>query len=241
MQDDDDASVVLTSFELPIPSTAPSICLTMILTDYHRMIERSLRSVSPWVHSFMLINNGSTEETLSIAIGILSQYGLHGEVLSAPLPDALHNAASKSSADYMLIWDLELELHIKDPHQISLTSDAYIIQQSDATYDSYVVRLVRRSLLSSSEPTTVRYLSKEYIQLGTVTAAAASTLKNVWASDHSSSIYSAARVCINSPASYHDINYMIYYILNGIFIIYSFKIILFQTVKGPIKNVHVYK
>lgn len=114
--------------------TTPTICLSMIVKNEARVIERCLDSVKRHIHHYAIVDTGSTDGTQDVIRRALS--GIPGEVVDLPWKgfagsrnDALE-LAKKSGATYFLTLDADERLVWPEAGQMApkLTEDVYGIR-----------------------------------------------------------------------------------------------------------------
>ncbi len=86
------------------------ICLSMIVKNESAVIERCLRSVKPYIHSWAIADTGSDDGTQDIVRGLMA--GLPGELIERPWVDFSTNRnqaleLAKKYGDYALIIDAD--------------------------------------------------------------------------------------------------------------------------------------
>ncbi|QIL71838.1 glycosyltransferase [Diaphorobacter sp. HDW4B] len=91
--------------------SSPSICLNMIVKDESAVIERCLRSVRSHVHSWVIVDTGSSDDTMEKIRSIMD--GIPGMLHQRPWRNFGHNRseavqlAYASGADYVLFMDAD--------------------------------------------------------------------------------------------------------------------------------------
>lgn len=123
---------------------SPKICLNMIVKNEAHVIERCLRSIKPFIHSWLICDTGSTDDTLAIIRRMLGD--LPGVLLQRPWVDfatnrneALANAAAHAEyGDYALIIDADDTLEADPGFQWPvMTDDGYMLEIVDAGNTRY--------------------------------------------------------------------------------------------------------
>lgn len=96
------------------------ICLNMIVKNESRVIERLLRSVRPVVDYFVIVDTGSSDDTMARIAEFALANGLPGEVHQRDWVDFGHNrqqalelALEADKADWVLLIDADEELAFK--------------------------------------------------------------------------------------------------------------------------------
>src|SRR5580698_1140027 len=86
------------------------VCLSMIIKNESKVIERCLRSVRPFVHSWAICDTGSTDGTQELVRKTMSD--LPGELIEKPWVDFATNRnqaldLARRHGDYALIIDAD--------------------------------------------------------------------------------------------------------------------------------------
>lgn len=84
---------------------APRLALVMIVRNEAATIARCLRSARPWVDEMVVLDTGSTDDTVAIARGLGAQ--LHRSVWRDDFSQARNEALSHSRADWNLVLDAD--------------------------------------------------------------------------------------------------------------------------------------
>lgn len=156
------------------PAGQKKICLTMIVKNESRIIERCLDSVKDIVDCISISDTGSTDNTVELIESYLKKNNIPGKVHSHPWKNFGHNrtlslqAAQKTLKDldfpmaqtYLLLLDADMLLK-KGPefNKSDLIVDAYLITQKNTNISYDNVRLVRASLPWKSVGVTHEYWS----------------------------------------------------------------------------------
>lgn len=100
------------------------LCLNMIVKNESGRIERALRSVAPFITSWVIVDTGSTDDTKEKITEFFRVHGIPGEIREEPFIDwaqarnaALNWARKLSFAyepDYILLMDADMELRVHD-------------------------------------------------------------------------------------------------------------------------------
>jgi len=97
------------------------ICLNMIVKNEKAVIERLLRSVSPYIDSYLIVDTGSTDDTPEIIHNFMIQQNISGEVHFRDWVNFGHNrqqaldlAVSECKPQWLLIIDADEELRCSD-------------------------------------------------------------------------------------------------------------------------------
>ncbi|HTO79556.1 MAG TPA: hypothetical protein VMJ31_07260, partial [Methylocystis sp.] len=164
-------------------AAAKRICLNMIVKNEIQSLDRSLRSVAPFISCWVIGDTGSTDGTQDFIKSFFAERGIPGELHCFPFIDfeqarnqALDDAyASPLEFDYLLFNDADMEVVVEDLDFLSkLDLPGYMLQtRGGVSY--WVTRLVRRN-------SGARYhgVTHEYLHLpGDV-----GKLEGVWMLDH---------------------------------------------------------
>lgn len=107
----------------------PSICLNMIVKNEARVIERCLRSVRPFITTWVIVDTGSTDGTQDLIGRLLAD--VPGELHERPWINFGHNrsealALARDKSDYILLIDADEQLEYPPDFALPLlTKDAY--------------------------------------------------------------------------------------------------------------------
>jgi glycosyltransferase involved in cell wall biosynthesis len=123
--------LLLLVFVAPLSARA-TICLNMIVKNEAHCIERCLKSVRPFVDSWVIVDTGSTDGTQQLVRSTFTD--LPGELHERPWKDFAHNrnealALAKGKADYILIIDADDYLTYPEGYQLpELVADQYLLE-----------------------------------------------------------------------------------------------------------------
>lgn len=105
---------------MPRPTT--KICLNMIVKNEVKVLPRLFRSLKDYIDYYVIVDTGSTDETIELIRREMGQYGIAGEVHERPWVNfgvnrqqALELAVAADKADWLLIIDADEELGVSDP------------------------------------------------------------------------------------------------------------------------------
>ena len=127
----------------------PTICLNMIVKDESAVIERCLLSVRDHVHSWVIVDTGSSDDTMARIAAIME--GIPGALHQRPWRDFGHNRSEAAqlayamNSDYLLFMDAD-DSFVPDAGFAwpELTADTYeLILQSEH------LRYTRNALVST--------------------------------------------------------------------------------------------
>ena len=133
------------------------ICLNMIVRNEEKIIEKSLESVVKWIDYWVIIDTGSTDNTMTIIRDFFKKHNINGELHEEPWKNFGYNRThalkmaqkKKRFFDYILLNDADMELDVTNrDFKRKLTNDQYQVFQGGKnrafTYTN--VRLVRADL-----------------------------------------------------------------------------------------------
>lgn len=129
-----------------------TICLNMIVRDEAHVIERCLRSVRPYIDSWVIVDTGSTDRTTTLIRENFSD--LPGELFSRPWRDFASNrteaiALAAARADYLMVIDADEILEADDGFQLpALAADCYSLRHviDGSTYSFFLPQIFRSNL-----------------------------------------------------------------------------------------------
>ena len=133
--------------QLNIVEITPTICLNMIVKNEAKIIKRLLNSVLPIIDTYCISDTGSTDNTIEIIQNFFTERNITGKIINHKFINFEVNrnfilAAAKDMADYILLLDADMQLHIEPQFDKSkLTSPIYNIRQGDG-FTYYNIRLI---------------------------------------------------------------------------------------------------
>lgn len=155
----------------------------MIVRNEASIIARCLASITPAIDWYVIVDTGSTDDTVERAEKILRDRGIDGEIHRTEFVDfdTTRNEAldlcrrSSAAFDYILLADADMELRVDDPSfRERLVAPAYrLVQRSSISYQN--VRLIRRDLDARYVGATHEYLD---------TGVQAEKIDELWFIDH---------------------------------------------------------
>src|SRR5690606_14474818 len=99
-----------------------NICLTMIVKNEVQVLPRLFRSVKDHIDYYVIVDTGSTDDTIALIKEQMAGYGIEGEVHERPWinfgvnrQQALELAVQAAKADWLLFIDADEELGVSDP------------------------------------------------------------------------------------------------------------------------------
>ncbi|MBN1606989.1 MAG: glycosyltransferase family 2 protein [Polyangiaceae bacterium] len=99
-----------------------NICLNMIVKNEAAVLPRLFRSVKDYIDYYVIVDTGSTDDTIALVKREMSSYGIEGEVyerewinFGANRQQALELALQADKSDWLLFIDADEELGVSDP------------------------------------------------------------------------------------------------------------------------------
>lgn len=95
-----------------VEASKPKICLNMIVKDESAVITRCLNSVLPIIDYWVIVDTGSSDETIEIIKNFMKEKNVPGEIHERPWKNFGHNrnealALTKGKCDYVLFMDAD--------------------------------------------------------------------------------------------------------------------------------------
>lgn len=144
------------------------ICLNMIVKNESHNIERCLKSVAPYISSWVIVDTGSTDNTPQIIEDFFKERNIPGKLHHSTFinfeqarNEALDLARkSEFNFDYFLLIDADMELVVTDAKIFNrLTEHAYQCLQRTAMGLAYQnTRLLKRDVIAAYIGVTHEYL-----------------------------------------------------------------------------------
>jgi glycosyltransferase involved in cell wall biosynthesis len=149
-------SIIITDHQVPGQSQEQTldICLVMIVKDEEDSIEKCLKSVSPYISYWVIVDTGSSDKTIEKIHEVTNELGIPGELHERPWVNFEVNRTeslelAKGKCDYRWIIDADdefvLEEGIKNPF-IGLddkTIDCYQLKYKLSGLQYYRAQIVR--------------------------------------------------------------------------------------------------
>jgi len=99
-----------------------NICLNMIVKNEVKVLPRLIRSVKDYIDYYVIVDTGSTDDTIALIRREMASYGIEGEVHERPWVNfgvnrqqALELALAADKAEWLLFIDADEELRVSDP------------------------------------------------------------------------------------------------------------------------------
>ena len=99
-----------------------NICLNMIVKNEAKVLPRLFRSLKDYIDYYVIVDTGSTDDTIELIRREMTGYGIDGEVHERPWvsfgvnrQQALELALAADKTDWLLFIDADEELGVSDP------------------------------------------------------------------------------------------------------------------------------
>src|ERR1051325_6841564 len=99
-----------------------NICLNMIVKNETKVLPRLFRSVKDYIDYYVIVDTGSTDDTIALIRREMSGYGIDGGGHERPWvsvgvnrQQALALAVAADKSDWLLFIDADEELGVSDP------------------------------------------------------------------------------------------------------------------------------
>jgi glycosyltransferase involved in cell wall biosynthesis len=99
-----------------------NICLNMIVKNEEKVLSRLLRSVKDYIDYYVIVDTGSTDDTIELVRREMAAFGIEGEVherewvnFGVNRQQALELAVAADKTDWLLFIDADEELGVSDP------------------------------------------------------------------------------------------------------------------------------
>ena len=146
----------------------------MIVKNESSIIERCLKSVAPFISTWVIHDTGSTDSTREKIVEFFKELKMPGVLSEVTFKDfefnrnaALKEAVKQKEIDYVLFIDADMELHVPDKTAFYkfLTAPSYRICQLSGSLSYFNTRLVGRAIFETAKYVGVTH---EYICTGDV-------------------------------------------------------------------------
>ena len=117
-------------------TTAPTICLNMIVRNETHIICETLDSVAPFISSWVIADTGSDDGTQELVREHMAGLGIPGELHERPWRDFGYNRSdalelAQDHADYVLVMDADDKI-VGTPDFTRLDADVYLMRLFDS-------------------------------------------------------------------------------------------------------------
>ncbi|MGQ0467613.1 MAG: glycosyltransferase [Sporichthyaceae bacterium] len=152
----------------------------MIVRNESAIIERCLLAAAPHVDAYVVVDTGSTDDTVEIVERTMRAAGVPGEVVRGEFRnfeqarnDALDAArASELEFDYILLCDADMDFHVDDANfRARLTGPAYRLLQRNTGIGYMNMRVVRRDVPARYVGVTHEFLDVDGATIGNLSGA----------------------------------------------------------------------
>ncbi|MFA4927559.1 MAG: glycosyltransferase [Patulibacter sp.] len=162
------------------PTPRPTVCLTMIVRNEAHIIRESLDAAAGRIDRWVIVDTGSTDDTVAVIEQRMAEHGIPGEIHHRPWRDFGTNRSealqlANGQADYL--WVLDADDTVEGDLDLSgLTADSYLLRYRVGT--AFWRRQIFRSGLPwryegvlheypvCDEPATEARLEGDYVVLG---------------------------------------------------------------------------
>jgi len=157
-------------FDIMTPySSAPKLCLNMIVKNESKIIRRLLDSVVSIIDSYCICDTGSTDNTVSIIEQFFAERGIPGKIPREPFRDFAHNRSfalkqcESMDVDYILLLDADMIFQLGSgvkplDFKRGLKADAYHMYQGTDAFYYKNARIVKNRIGASYWGVTHEYL-----------------------------------------------------------------------------------
>lgn len=147
-----------------------SICLSMIVKNEGKIIERLLLSVYNFIDTYCICDTGSTDETISIIESFFKKYPKSGKIISEPFINFEYNRnfllnSSYGMSKFLLLLDADMVFYTEDSFKEELEPNTcYQIYQGGNDFYYYNTRIIpnKKGLYYIGETHEYLYIPKEY-------------------------------------------------------------------------------
>lgn len=129
------------------------IILNCIVKNEEKVIERMLNSVINIIDYFIIIDTGSTDNTIKIIMDFFSKYNIKGLIKKSVFENFEKNRnealnlcySNKDVGNYILLLDADMILETNKFCKDYLTEDCYTIVQEDETFSYRNTRIIKNN------------------------------------------------------------------------------------------------
>ena len=138
-------------------SIMPKICLNMIVKNESKIIKRLLETVLPLIDTYCICDTGSTDNTVDIIQSFFDDVNITGKIAKEPFRNfeynrnyALKECYGMKNADYILLLDADMTLHIPNTNSIydfkkSMDKDVYYLLQGNSKIQYQNLRIIKNT------------------------------------------------------------------------------------------------
>jgi hypothetical protein len=148
-----------------------SIGLVMIVKNEAHVIERCLASVRPIIDHVVIVDTGSSDDTIQVIRSFISREGLTGEVLDRPWRNFAHNRSEalaalrlRETVDFGFTIDADERLVLEDGFDIGTFKAGLSLDVYDIEVWNLGVRYPRPALFSNRKPFVYKAVLHEYLE-----------------------------------------------------------------------------
>ena len=153
-----------------IATSENSICLNMIVKNEARIITRLFDSVKHVINDYVIIDTGSTDNTVDLIKTYWDNLNIKGKVFTIPFRNFGYNrneglklARNESESDFLLLLDADMVLKDVNFNKNQLArKEALLLKQKDGQIEWGNIRIVRRN-----SPVSCIGATHEYYDTGT--------------------------------------------------------------------------
>ena len=134
-----------------IDSSAPTLCLNMIVKNESKIITRLMESVLPLIDTYCICDTGSTDNTVELINTFFAEKNIPGKVVNEPFKDFAHNRtfalqACAGMSDYVLLLDADMILEINrfDKNRLR-EADSFCLLQGNESFYYQNMRIVKNN------------------------------------------------------------------------------------------------
>lgn len=141
-----------------------TICLNCIIRNESAIIERCLNSLVNHIDYWVIVDTGSTDNTIQIVKDFFTKHNIPGELHERPWLNFEHNRneglyLAKGKSDYILLIDADMELVVTDNKwKEKIPFDTCSIKQKNNTIFYYNIRLINGNLQYKYTSITHEYI-----------------------------------------------------------------------------------
>ena len=147
---------------------AKTLCLNMIVKNESARIERALASAAPYINFWVIVDTGSTDDTIDKIVNFFKSRNIPGRIGRTEFKNfsQARNAALDGArqapiqSDYILLMDADMELKVLDPAWLDdVQGESYDMYQVAGTLKYQNRRLARAGTTGNYMGVTHEYLN----------------------------------------------------------------------------------